>query len=46
MASLFLQPKKEDSETDKWRHHYNAQQEQLLQELKALRAEVKALQQK
>lgn len=43
MASLFLQPNKEDGEADKWRHHHNAQQEQLLQELRALRAEVREL---
>ncbi|WP_429137881.1 potassium channel family protein [Aeromonas veronii] len=45
MASIFLQPAKE-SETDKWRHHYNNQQEQLLRELRALRDEVRELKKK
>lgn len=46
MASLFLQPNKVDGETDKWRHHYNSQQEQLLQEIRALRSEVRELKNK
>ncbi|MGL5776200.1 MAG: potassium channel family protein, partial [Aeromonas veronii] len=46
MASLFLQPNKGDGETDKWRHHYNNQQEQLLRELRALRDEVRELKKK
>ncbi|KXU79029.1 two pore domain potassium channel family protein [Aeromonas enteropelogenes] len=46
MASLFLQPNRGDNDTEKWRHHYNAQQEQLLQELRALRAEVRELRNK
>ncbi|MGH1408261.1 MAG: potassium channel family protein [Aeromonas sp.] len=45
MASVFLQPSKE-SETDKWRHHYNSQQEELLRELRALRDEVRELKKK
>lgn len=46
MASLFLQPGRGDAELEKWRHHQSAQQDLLLQELRALRAEVKALKQK
>jgi voltage-gated potassium channel len=43
MASLFLQPNKGEGEADKWRHHYNNQQELLLQEIRALRNEVREL---
>ncbi|MFV3350658.1 MULTISPECIES: potassium channel family protein [Aeromonas] len=46
MASLFLQPNKGDGETDKWRHHYNNQQEELLREIRALRSEVQELKNK
>ncbi|MEN9583690.1 MAG: hypothetical protein RLZZ616_696 [Pseudomonadota bacterium] len=46
MASLFLQPGRRDDELEKWRHHQSAQHELLLQELRALSAEVKALKQK
>ncbi|WP_241462267.1 potassium channel family protein [Aeromonas finlandensis] len=46
MASLFLQPNKGDGETDKWRHHYNTQQEELLREIRALRSEVRELKNK
>ncbi|BBU03489.1 MULTISPECIES: potassium channel family protein [Aeromonas] len=46
MASLFLQPHKGDGETDKWRHHYNNQQEELLREVRALRNEVRELKNK
>ena len=46
MASLFLQPNKGDNEADKWRHHHNAQQDQLLQEIRALRDEVHELKNK
>lgn len=46
MASLFLQPGRGDGELEKWRHHQSAQQDLLLQELRALRDEVKALKQK
>ena len=45
MASIFLQPAKE-SETDKWRQHYNNQQEELLREVRALRNEVRELKNK
>ncbi len=45
MASIFLQPDKE-SEADKWRHHYNNQQEELLREIRALRSEVRELKDK
>ena len=34
MASLFCSPARTNDETDKWRRQHNAQQEQLLQELK------------
>lgn len=46
MASLFLQHGRDDNELEKWRHQQSAQQDLLLQELRALREEVKALKQK
>ncbi|MFM5094207.1 potassium channel family protein [Aeromonas rivipollensis] len=46
MASLFVHPSKTNDDTTLWRRQQSEQQAQLLQELKALRAEVKALQQK
>ena len=46
MASLFLQPHKGEGESDKWRHHYNNQQEELLREIRALRSEVRELKNK
>ncbi len=46
MASLFVHPGKTNDDTTLWRRQQSEQQAQLLQELRALRAEVKALQQK
>ena len=46
MASLFVHPGKTNDDTAEWRRQQSEQQAQLLEELKALRAEVKALQQK
>ncbi|PJG57706.1 potassium channel family protein [Aeromonas cavernicola] len=46
MASLFLQPNRGDNDTDKWRRKYHAQQEAVLQELRALRAEIQELKKK
>lgn len=43
MASLFLQPAREHA-TDRWRHQYAERQEQILQELQALRSELQAIQ--
>ncbi|MGL5289874.1 MAG: potassium channel family protein, partial [Aeromonas sp.] len=45
-ASLFLQPNKGANDADKWRHQYGKQQDQLLQEIKALRDEVQELKNK
>ncbi len=42
MASLFLQPARE-SATDKWRRQQTARQQQILDELQAIRAELRAL---
>ena len=46
MASLFVHPGKTNDDTTLWRRQQSEQQAQLLQELKVLRAEVRALQQK
>ncbi|MGL5949614.1 MAG: potassium channel family protein [Aeromonas sp.] len=46
MASLFLSPDNSDKELQRWQQRQSTQQELLLQEIKALRAEVRALKSK
>ncbi|WP_349920981.1 potassium channel family protein [Aeromonas veronii] len=46
MASLFVHPGRTSEDDSQWRRRQHEQQEQLLQEIKALREEVKALQQR